>query len=120
MYDLIDKWIGEGFLYNDRMRSVNDMRSHGGSIIEKLKLSCLLENVEDDIFLECSINLHDGIRDMELWIARDQDKNKKKVIVQEDAWPMVQANVGKWEMVERISIMVLNHHVYKALIGQIS
>ncbi|KAI9117056.1 hypothetical protein K1719_012055 [Acacia pycnantha] len=103
--DLIFKWIGEGFLDIDGMRSVHDMYCHGGSIIEKLKLSCLLENVEDDIFFEPSIKMHDVIRDMALWIARDQDRNKKKIMVQEDARAISQANVENWEMVERISIL---------------
>ncbi|XP_054814826.1 LOW QUALITY PROTEIN: probable disease resistance protein At1g61300 [Prosopis cineraria] len=105
VYDVIDKWIGEGLLCNDRMRSVPDMRSHGGSIIEKLKLSCLLENVEDDVFLKRAIKMHDVIRDMALWIANDQDRNKKRVIVQEDAWSMSQANSENLKMVERISIL---------------
>ncbi|KAK4285090.1 hypothetical protein QN277_001833 [Acacia crassicarpa] len=106
VYDLIEKWIGEGFLHNDRLRtSVHDMHSYGGFIIEKLKLSCLLENVEDDIFLERSIKMHDVIRDMALWISRDEDRNKNKVIVQEDIGAITHANVENWEMAERISIM---------------
>ncbi|KAI9091629.1 hypothetical protein K1719_028072 [Acacia pycnantha] len=84
-HHLIFQWIGEGFLDIDGMRSVHDMYCRGGSIIEKLKLSCLLENAEDDIFFEPSIKMHNVIRDMALWIARDQDRNKRKIIVQEDA-----------------------------------
>ncbi|XP_028805897.1 probable disease resistance protein At5g63020 [Neltuma alba] len=103
--DLIEKWIGEGFLYNNGMRSVHEMRDDGISIIDNLKLSCLLEYVEGDIFMKLSIKMHDVIRDMALWIARDQDRNKKKVIVQEDARALSQANVENWEMVERIALM---------------
>ncbi|KAI9099677.1 hypothetical protein K1719_024682 [Acacia pycnantha] len=103
--DLIQKWIGEGFLDIDGMRSVHDMHCHGGSIIEKLKLSCLVENVEHDSFVRGLVKMHDVIRDMALWIAHDQDRNKKKIIVQEDAWAISQANVENWEMVERISIL---------------
>ncbi|KAI9123991.1 hypothetical protein K1719_005291 [Acacia pycnantha] len=80
----------------------DDMHSYGGFIIEKLKTSCFLENVEDNIFLERSIKMYDVIRDMTLWIARDEDKTKNKVIVQEDAGAMIQANVENWEMTERI------------------
>ncbi|KAI9099664.1 hypothetical protein K1719_024669 [Acacia pycnantha] len=102
--DLIRIWIGEGFLDIDGMRSFHDMCCHGGSIIEKLKLSCLLENVEDDFTFEPCVKMHDVIRDMALWIIRDQDRNKKKIIVQEDARAISQANVESWKMVERISI----------------
>ncbi|KAI9081542.1 hypothetical protein K1719_036428 [Acacia pycnantha] len=104
VYSLIEKWIGEGFFDVDGMRSVHDMRCHGGFIIKKLKHSCLLENVEDDMF-EPLVKMHDVIRDMALWIAHDRDTNKKKVIVQEDAGAISQANVENWKMVERISIL---------------
>ncbi|KAK4263517.1 hypothetical protein QN277_028915 [Acacia crassicarpa] len=104
-YNLIEKWIGEGFLDIDGMKSVHDMHCHGWSIIEKLKLSCLLENVDNDIDFVPSIKMHDVIRDMALWIARDQDRNKKKIVVQEDARAISQANVENWKMVERISIL---------------
>ncbi|XP_028801710.1 disease resistance protein RPS5-like [Neltuma alba] len=102
VHHLIYQWIGEGFLYNEMMTSVHDMCCHGGSVIEKLKHSCLLEKVER------SIKMHDVIRDMTPWIARDQDKNKRKVIVQEDAWPMSQANVEDRGKVETISISIMN------------
>ncbi|KAI9099578.1 hypothetical protein K1719_024583 [Acacia pycnantha] len=102
--DLIRVWIGEGFLDIDGMRSLHDMHCHGGSIIEKLKLSCLLENFEHSFSLRPCVVIHDVIRDMAHWILRDQDRNKKKIIVQEDAWLISQANVENWEMVERISI----------------
>ncbi|XP_054816951.1 probable disease resistance protein At5g63020 [Prosopis cineraria] len=105
VYDFIDKWIREGFLYTDSPRNVREMCGYGGSIIEKLKLSCLLESVEDEIFLECTIKMHDVIHDMALWIACDQDGSKMKVMVQEDAWALSQANAEKGEMVERILIM---------------
>ncbi|KAI9099635.1 hypothetical protein K1719_024640 [Acacia pycnantha] len=104
-YDLIGKWMGEGFLDIDGMKSVHDMHCHGGSIIEKLKLSCLLENVEHEFSFRPLVKMHDVMRDMALWIARDQDRNKKKIIVQEDARAISQANVENWEMVERISIL---------------
>ncbi|KAI9099678.1 hypothetical protein K1719_024683 [Acacia pycnantha] len=102
--DLIRIWIGEGFLDIDGMRSLHDMQCRGGSILETLKLSCFLENAEYDSFLGPYVKMHDVIRDMALWIARDEDRNKKKIIVQEDAQSISQANVENWEMVERISI----------------
>ncbi|KAK4285089.1 hypothetical protein QN277_001832 [Acacia crassicarpa] len=102
--DLIRLWIAEGFLDIDGMRSLHDMHCHAGSILEKLKCSCLLENYVYDSSSIPYIKIHDVIRDMALWIARDQDKNKNKIIVQEDAQAISQANFENWEMVERISI----------------
>ncbi|XP_028771739.1 disease resistance protein SUMM2-like [Neltuma alba] len=73
---LIDRWMLEKFLCKDMTESVQDMYGHGESIIEKLKLSCLLETVKDDIFMLRTVKMHDMIRDMALWIARDQDNMK--------------------------------------------
>ncbi|XP_054815830.1 probable disease resistance protein At5g63020 [Prosopis cineraria] len=105
VHELIDKWIGEGFLDTDSLRNVWEMHGYGGSIIEKLKLSCLLESVEDEMFLQRSIKMHDVIRDMALWIACDEYRSKMKVLVQEDAWVLSQTNAEKGEIVERILIM---------------
>ncbi|XP_028771737.1 probable disease resistance protein At1g61190 [Neltuma alba] len=70
---LINKWMIEKFFCKDVTMSVQDMYGHGESIIEKLKLSCLLESVEDDRFVLDAVKMHDMICDMALWIARDQD-----------------------------------------------
>ncbi|KAF7843315.1 putative disease resistance protein [Senna tora] len=101
--DLIDKWIGEGFLgRKDRMKSIQDMRGHGEFVIETLKSSCLLESVEDDITLSRTVKMHDVIRDMALWLARDQDKNQNKILVEGDVFSRVSQDM---ENVERISII---------------
>ncbi|XP_028775884.1 probable disease resistance protein At1g52660 [Neltuma alba] len=71
--NLIDKWMLEKFLCKDMTKSVQDMYGHGESIIEKLKLSCLLESVEDDLSMFRTVKMHDMIRDMALWIAHDQE-----------------------------------------------
>ncbi|KAF7839055.1 putative disease resistance protein [Senna tora] len=102
--DLIDKWIGEGFLGEDTTRSIYAMCNHGESVIQKLKLSCLLESVEDDLFLWRTVKMHDVIRDMALWLARDQDKNKRKILVQRDVLSVSQDDVETWGIAEKISI----------------
>ncbi|TYI31878.1 hypothetical protein ES332_A04G016700v1 [Gossypium tomentosum] len=58
--ELIDLCIGEGEF-----------------IIRTLKLSCLLEGDESMEF----VWMHEMIRDMALWLARDEEKNKNKVLV---------------------------------------
>ncbi|KAL1103175.1 hypothetical protein V6Z11_D05G420000 [Gossypium hirsutum] len=69
--ELIDLWIGEGLLDG------TSPRTHGEFIISTLKLSCLLEADESMEF----VWMHDMIRDMVLWLARDEEKNKNKVLV---------------------------------------
>ncbi|KAF7835885.1 putative disease resistance protein [Senna tora] len=103
--DLIDKWIGEGFLSQDTGKSMRDMCLHGESVIQNLKLSCLLESVEDDLFLCRKVKMHDVIRDMALWIVRGQDKPKRKILVQEDASRVSPNDIEMWKTVERISII---------------
>ncbi|KAH1063185.1 hypothetical protein J1N35_028172 [Gossypium stocksii] len=69
--ELIDLWIGEGLLDG------TSPREQGEFIISTLKLSCLLEGDESMEF----VWMHDMIRDMALWLARDEEKNKNKVLV---------------------------------------
>ncbi|XP_057747757.1 probable disease resistance protein At5g63020 [Arachis stenosperma] len=98
--DVIDRWIGEGFLGRRSKKSIYDMREEGHSIIEKLKLCCLVEDVMADIFQWWPrIKMHDVMRDMALWIACDQDD---KVVVEEHAFHL---HSQKMELVEKISII---------------
>ncbi|XP_050895461.1 probable disease resistance protein At5g63020 isoform X2 [Lathyrus oleraceus] len=108
--DLIDRWIGEGFLCRDAM-SIYDMHIQGKSIIEKLILSCLLEesiDIESFHYLERNnrrIKMHDVIRDMALWLARDEDENKDKVVVQGEVFSISKMDSKRLSVVERISII---------------
>ncbi|KAK8524967.1 hypothetical protein V6N12_029818 [Hibiscus sabdariffa] len=70
--ELIDLWIGEGLL-DDRANP----RDQGEFIIGTLKLSCLLDGDESTGF----VWMHELIRDMALWLARDEEQNKNKVLV---------------------------------------
>ncbi|XP_061367691.1 disease resistance protein SUMM2-like [Gastrolobium bilobum] len=98
--NLIDRWIGEGFLGKGRMKkSIYDMYEEGESIIEKLKLSCLLEGVEDYGNWRFAIKMHDVIRDMALWLARDE------VVVEGEALGMSEMDFERLNNVERISVI---------------
>ena len=108
--ELIYRWIGEGFLDKDG-KSVYDMYNQGKSIIEKLILSCLLEEDIDAIFKVRYwngiriIKMHDVIRDMALWLGRDEDENKDKIVVQGEAISMSEMDSKRLNVVERISII---------------
>ncbi|KAI9107814.1 hypothetical protein K1719_021150 [Acacia pycnantha] len=85
--DLIDKWMGEKFLCKDMTMSVEDIRGHGESVIEKLKLSCLLESVDDDFFVARTVKMHDVIRDMALWLLQEDHDNielVKRILITND------------------------------------
>ncbi|KAI9107802.1 hypothetical protein K1719_021138 [Acacia pycnantha] len=87
VFDLIDKWMWEKFLCKDMTMSVQDMRGHGESVIKKLKLSCLLESVEDDFFVSRTVQMHDMIRDMALWLLpKDPDNMElgKRISITDD------------------------------------
>ncbi|KAK8524970.1 hypothetical protein V6N13_015967 [Hibiscus sabdariffa] len=70
--ELVDLWIGEDLL-DDR----ENPRDQGEFIIGTLMLSCLLDG---DTSME-SVSMHEVIRDMALWLARDEEENKNKVLV---------------------------------------
>lgn len=95
---LIRFWIGEGFLKEHD--SIQDAYNHGEDIVERLKLACLLEGEE---FLW--IKMHDVIQDMALWLSRNQDQDKNKILVQGEALGSSQTNLERSMMIERISIM---------------
>ncbi|KAK7362917.1 hypothetical protein VNO77_05042 [Canavalia gladiata] len=106
--DVIDRWIGEGFLgENKTKKSIHDMYAEGKSIIEKLKRACLLEDVvEDNLYSSLCINMHDVIREMALWLGRDEDGSKDKVVLQEEALALTsEMNSERCNVVERISIL---------------
>ncbi|KAI9107911.1 hypothetical protein K1719_021247 [Acacia pycnantha] len=73
--NLIDKWMWEKFLCKEMTMSVQDMCGHGETVIEKLKLSCLLESIEDDFFVSRTVKMHDMIRDMAMWLLPQDHDN---------------------------------------------
>ncbi|CAK8577827.1 unnamed protein product [Lathyrus sativus] len=108
--DLIDRWIAEEFLNKDDM-SIYDMYNQGKSVIEKLILSCLLEErirTNRSLYHRRNIRtvkMHDVIRDMALWLARDEDENKDKVVVQGKVFSMSKMDSKRLNAVERISVI---------------
>ncbi|RHN62531.1 putative P-loop containing nucleoside triphosphate hydrolase, leucine-rich repeat domain, L [Medicago truncatula] len=108
--ELIDRWIGEGFLHEDG-KSMYGMYIKGKTIIEKLIVSCLLEEgIGTGINIVAGwrsrrIKMHDVIRDMALWLGRDEDENKDKIVVQREAISMSEMNFERLNVVKRISVI---------------
>src|SRR5262249_23041165 len=91
MNHLIDLWISERFLFeaNDTYQA----RLEGESIIGSLKSACLLEGGKFEV------KMHDVIRDMALWIARERGKDLNKVLVEEK-----DVSIFRWKEAERVSL----------------
>ncbi|XP_052300777.1 probable disease resistance protein At5g63020 isoform X21 [Citrus sinensis] len=96
-WDLIDCWIGEGFLEeSDRFSAENQ----GYYIVGTLVHACLLEEMEDD-----KVKMHDVVRDMALWIACEIEKEKRNFLVCAGAGLKEAPDVKGWENVRRLSLM---------------
>ncbi|OMO52862.1 Disease resistance protein [Corchorus capsularis] len=93
MYELIDLWIGEGFLDGSNPRDQADF------IIGTLKLAYLLESDEST---QC-VRMHDIVYEMALWLARDQGKNRNKVLVTKSG-KITYQELKKWEEANWISL----------------
>jgi disease resistance protein RPS2 len=108
--ELIDRWMAEGFIDKDG-KSIYDMYDQGKAILEKLILSCLLEESIETRYRNYDkmnnriIKMHDVIRDMALWLSRDEDENKDKIVVPEEAFSMSEMDSERLNVVERISII---------------
>jgi disease resistance protein RPS2 len=95
---LIDYWIGEGFLgaYSDAYEA----RTEGHNIIDILTQACLLEDEGRDV------KMHQVIRDMALWM--DSRKENPVYLVEAGTQLADAPEVGKWEVVRRVSLMANN------------
>ncbi|XWS17445.1 hypothetical protein CRYUN_Cryun33cG0068400 [Craigia yunnanensis] len=91
--ELIDLWIGEGFLDGP------NPCDQGEYIVETLKLAYLLDSDESK---QC-VRMHDIFRHMALWLARDQGKNKNEVLVAKNG-RITDQELTKWEEATWISL----------------
>ncbi|XVE54033.1 hypothetical protein DITRI_Ditri03aG0050000 [Diplodiscus trichospermus] len=91
--EIIDLWIGEGFLDGP------NPCDRGAFIVGTLKLAYLLESDESKRW----VRMHDIIRHMALWLARDQGKNKNKVLVAKSG-RITNHELTNWEEANWISL----------------
>ncbi|PIA34040.1 hypothetical protein AQUCO_03900143v1 [Aquilegia coerulea] len=73
--DLIEKWIGAGYIRD--FVDFEEAFNMGHSIVGTLKRTCLLENGDDDD----EVKMHDVIRELALWLARECGREEGKVFV---------------------------------------
>ncbi|KAJ0007732.1 hypothetical protein Pint_30041 [Pistacia integerrima] len=98
--DLIDCWIGEGFL--DEYEGIG-ARNQGYHFIGILLNACLLEEVSSTVYDR--VKMHDVIRDMALWIACEVEKEKENFLVHAGARLTEAPKADKWIGLRRISLM---------------
>ena len=75
-YQLIELWIGEGFM--GEVHDIHEARDQGKKIIKTLKHACLLESGGSR---ETRVKIHDVIRDMALWLYGEHGVKKNKILV---------------------------------------
>ncbi|XP_058075714.1 disease resistance protein RPS5-like [Magnolia sinica] len=99
--ELIDFWIGEGFLdgWDD---DLDEAHNKGHDIIGRLKTACLLDSGSDE---KTEVKLHDVIRDLALWIASECGKKKNRFLVRAGVGLTHAPVVERWKEAERISLM---------------
>ncbi|KAF7811177.1 putative disease resistance protein [Senna tora] len=99
VHHVIRLWIVEGFF--GEVVSFRNAYDEGEDIVESLKLACLLEHAGYPF-----VRMHDVVRHMALWLLRDQDRNKNRILVQGEALGFSPTNYSqKWEFAERISLV---------------
>ncbi|KAI6689552.1 hypothetical protein NL676_026380 [Syzygium grande] len=92
-HNLIGLWIGEGLLGNTG--DVYSLRNEGEHVLGRLKRACLLESGLDS-YGEEYVKMHDVIRDMATWIARDRGQKENKLLVIENAEDISKEMISKW------------------------
>ncbi|KAI9160909.1 hypothetical protein LWI28_012705 [Acer negundo] len=100
--ELIELWIGEGFL--DDSDNMHEAQERGRFIINSLKLACLLEGsyVEGISYeKEDDVKMHDVLRDMAHWLAREHGN---EILVKEHAGLINAQGIGRWKEAVRVSL----------------
>ncbi|XP_073002830.1 probable disease resistance protein At5g43730 [Typha latifolia] len=92
----IECWMGLGFI--KEFDYISEAYNTGHTLIRYLIRASLLE--ENEVYDE--VRMHDVLRDMALWIAHDNGKNKNKWIVFRDEAPR---DEEIWHKAERIMLI---------------
>ncbi|KAF7851854.1 hypothetical protein BT93_L2014 [Corymbia citriodora subsp. variegata] len=102
--DLIEHWIGEGLLGDTD--DVYSMRDRGEYFLGSLKMACLLESVHDNYgeLGDQFVKMHDVVRDMATWIARDRGQRENKLLVIEKEEELSAKIISKWEEAKKVSL----------------
>ncbi|KAL5711452.1 mitogen-activated protein kinase kinase [Ranunculus cassubicifolius] len=110
---LIKQWIGGGYI--DGFEEWEDAVNFGYDIIGVLKGTCLLEFSQESMYKE--VKMHDVIRDLAHWIARDCGGENDKFLVKIGGQVTKAPDAEKWAKAHSISMMETGithlHHIPK-------
>lgn len=95
---LIEYWIGEGFLDSSQGSYVYNK---GHALIGSLKVACLLETGEE----KTQVKMHDVVRSFALWISSECGQNKTLFLVEASTGVTEAPSAEKWEGAQRISLL---------------
>lgn len=95
---LVEYWIGEGFLDNQYPRNLHNK---GHDVIGSLKIACLLENGEQ----KTQVKMHDVVRSFALRIASQNGLENTKFLVQASLGLTEAPRIEEWKEAQRISLL---------------
>ncbi|KAJ9692428.1 hypothetical protein PVL29_011470 [Vitis rotundifolia] len=103
-FQLIELWIGEGFL--GEVHDMHEARDQGKKIIKTLQHACLLESC-GSAFIR--VKIHDVIRDMALWLYGEHGVKKNKILVYNKVARLDEdQETSKLKEAEKISLWDMN------------
>ncbi|XP_031375326.1 LOW QUALITY PROTEIN: disease resistance protein SUMM2-like [Punica granatum] len=100
--ELIDLWMGEGFL--SECECSHEARDWGIDIIRYLIRVCLLEVVDEGIGED--FKMHDVVRDMALWLVSEHGQKKNKIVCLEKQRSFEPKEFMKWTNAETIYLQL--------------
>ncbi|KAJ8750891.1 hypothetical protein K2173_016072 [Erythroxylum novogranatense] len=95
---LIEYWLGEGFLDRSTDRYVYNK---GYALIGSLKVACLLEAGAE----ETQVKMHDVVRSFALWILSKCGFNKNLIVVEASKGLTEAPRAGKWKEAKKVSLL---------------
>lgn len=95
---LVEYWVGEGFLDSSYPRNVHNK---GHYVIGSLEIACLLETGEQ----RTQVKMHDVVRSFALWIASDYGLETNKFLVQASMGLTEAPRIEDWEKSKRVSLL---------------
>ncbi|KAJ6837175.1 putative disease resistance protein RPS5-like [Iris pallida] len=98
--DLVMCWMGLGLI--DCFEDINEAYNEGYSLIGSLVVASLLKPAQDK---DTAIKVHDVIRNLALWIARDNGTKINLVNAGVGLEEIPREMIDKWGVAERVSLM---------------
>ncbi|KAF2594678.1 hypothetical protein F2Q70_00042694 [Brassica cretica] len=106
--ELIEYWIGEGFIKGERDEDGNNNKGHAiiGSLVRAhLLMECETKSTLFEIGLLPAVKMHDVLREMALWIGSTSGKEEEKQCVTSGVKLSRIPDDINWSVLRRVSLM---------------